>query len=70
MEWLSIPVAAPWFEGAALGDGAALIALLAACVPAWLAVRDALRRSVRPARAPHPPRPVVIIAHRSTRTRA
>ena len=28
----------------ALGDGAALVALLVACVAAWPAVRDALRR--------------------------
>jgi hypothetical protein len=28
----------------AVGDGAAVVALLVACVAAWLAVRDALRR--------------------------
>lgn len=67
MEWLSVSVATPWLVDVALGDGAALVALLAACVPAWLAVRDALRRSARPARAP---RAVVVVAHPSTRTRA
>ena len=59
MTWFVVPVAEPLEFGCALGSGVAIVALLAACVPGWLVLREALRarRAAIPlAQAPWVPR--------------
>jgi hypothetical protein len=48
MEWFSLPSGWPTPVDAMGGWGIALVALLAACVPAWLAARHALRQALAP----------------------